>query len=83
MVRDLGHELDALRVGRVVDAALEDAASVAVGGDLDAVGGDGVVDELAGRKRESRASGQSKAPEAFAATARTWLSSGTSRFRHF
>jgi stalled ribosome alternative rescue factor ArfA len=46
VVGDLGDELDPLRVGGVVDAPLEDAASVSVGGDLDAVSGDGVVDEL-------------------------------------
>lgn len=46
MVGDLCHELDSLRVGRVVDTPLENTASVSVGGDLDAVGGDGVVDEL-------------------------------------
>ena len=48
VVRDLVDELDALRFGRVVDAALEDAAAVAVRRDLDAVRGDGVVDELYG-----------------------------------
>ena len=46
VVGDLGDELDALRVGGVVNAPLEDAAAVAVGGDLDAVSGDGIVDEL-------------------------------------
>ena len=46
MVGDLGHELDSLRVCCVVDASLEDAAPVSVGGDLDTVRGDGVVDEL-------------------------------------
>lgn len=46
VVRDLGDELDALTLGRVVDAALEDAASVTVGRDFDAVCRDGVVNEL-------------------------------------
>lgn len=46
VVRDLGDELDPLRLRGVVDAALEDAAAVAVGRDLDAVRRDGVVDEL-------------------------------------
>ena len=43
---DLVHELDALVVRCVVDAALEDAAAVAVSRNLNAVGRDGVVDEL-------------------------------------
>jgi len=46
VVSDLGDELDPLRVGSVVDTSLKDAASVSVGGDLDAVSRDGVVDEL-------------------------------------
>ena len=36
----------------MVDAALQDAAAVAVRRDLDAVGGDGVVDELVVLGRE-------------------------------
>lgn len=66
VVRDLSHELDSLRLGRVVDAALEHAAAVSVGaGDvsralrkrrdsrnLDAVRRDGVVDELVVLRRQ-------------------------------
>lgn len=43
---DLGDELHPLRVGSVVDTSLENATSVSVRSDLDAVSGDGVVDEL-------------------------------------
>jgi hypothetical protein len=43
---DLGDKLEALSRGRVVDRALEDAATVAVGGNLDEVGGNRIVDEL-------------------------------------
>ena len=46
VVGDLVHELDALVLRRMVDAALEHAATVAVSGDLDAVVRDGIVDEL-------------------------------------
>jgi hypothetical protein len=43
---DLGDELYTLRIGSMVDASLEDATSVSVGGDLDAMSSDGIVDEL-------------------------------------
>ena len=56
VVGNLGDKLDALRVGGVVDAPLKDAAAVPVGGDLDAVGGDGVVDELRSGRRMSKVS---------------------------
>ena len=46
VVGDLIDELDALVLRRVVDAALEYAAAMAVRSDLDAVVRDGVVDEL-------------------------------------
>ena len=46
VVGDLVNELDALVLRRVVDAALEYAAAMAVRSDLDAVVRDGVVDEL-------------------------------------
>ena len=48
VVGDLIDELDALVLRRVVDAALEYAAAMAVRSDLDAVVRDGVVDELYG-----------------------------------
>jgi hypothetical protein len=43
---DLGDELHTLRIGSVVDASLEDATSVSVGSNLDAMSGNGVVNEL-------------------------------------
>lgn len=46
VVRDLGSQLDLLRVRRMVDAALEDAAAVAMRGHGNAVGGDSVIDKL-------------------------------------
>ena len=46
VVRDLVDELDALVLRCMVDATLQHAATVAVGGDFDAVGRDGIVDEL-------------------------------------
>lgn len=46
VVSDLGHQLDSLSISGVIDAPLQDTASVSVGSDLDAVCGDGVVDEL-------------------------------------
>ena len=46
IVGDLVNELHALMIGRMVNATLQDAASVSVCGDFDAIGGDGVVDEL-------------------------------------
>ena len=52
VVCDLVNELDALVLGRVVDAALKHTAAVAVGGDLDAIVRDGVVDELVVLGRE-------------------------------
>ena len=52
VVRDLADELHALRLGRVVDAALQDAAAVAMSRDLDAVGRDGIVNELVVLRRE-------------------------------
>ena len=46
VVRDLVHKLNTLVLRSVVDAALKHAATVAVSGYLDAVGSDGVIDEL-------------------------------------
>ena len=54
MEGDFGDELYPLRVGSVIDASLEDATSVSVSSDLDAVSGDGVVDELSWVVREGR-----------------------------
>ena len=46
VVRDLIHKLHALMLRGVVDAPLEYAATVAVGGNLDAVGRDSIIDKL-------------------------------------
>lgn len=46
VVSDFSNELNPLRVGRVVDASLQDTTSVSVGSDFDTVGRDGIVDEL-------------------------------------
>lgn len=45
---DLVNELHALMIGRMVNATLQDAASVSVSGDFDTVGSNGIVDELQG-----------------------------------
>ena len=42
----LVHELHALMIGCMINTTLQDAASVSVSGNLDTVGGNGVVDEL-------------------------------------
>ena len=46
VVRDLVHELDTLVLRRMVNAALENAATMAVSGNLNAVGRNGIVNEL-------------------------------------
>jgi hypothetical protein len=46
VVGNLGNELNSLTLGSVIDTSLKDATSVTVSRDLDAVGSDGVVDEL-------------------------------------
>jgi hypothetical protein len=46
IVRDLGDQLNALRLRCVIDASLENAAAVSVGSHFDTVGSDGVEDEL-------------------------------------
>ena len=43
---DLVNELHALMIGRMINTTLQDAASVSVSGDFDAVGSNGIVDEL-------------------------------------
>jgi len=49
---DLGNELDSLRVSGMVDTSLEDTTSVSVGGNLDTMSGNSVVDELGGGKKQ-------------------------------
>ena len=46
IVGDLVDELHALMIGRVVNTTLQDAASVSVSGNFDAISSNGVVDEL-------------------------------------
>ena len=46
VIGDLVNELHALMIGRVINATLQDAASVSVSGDFDTVGSNGIVDEL-------------------------------------
>lgn len=46
IVGDLVHELDALIFGRMINAALQHATTVTMGGNLDAVLSDSIVDEL-------------------------------------
>ena len=46
IIGDLIDELHALMIGRMVNATLQDAASVSVSGNFDAIRGDSVVDEL-------------------------------------
>ena len=46
IVCDLIHELDALVIGGMIDASLKDTTAVAVSGNLNAVRGDRVVNEL-------------------------------------
>lgn len=53
MVRDFRDKLNALLLGCVVNTALEDAATVPVGSNLDAVKGDGIINELIIRRNET------------------------------
>jgi len=46
MIRYFGHELDALRLRRVVDATLEDATPMTMCGHLDTMGGYSIIDKL-------------------------------------
>lgn len=46
VVGDLGDELNTLRIGGVIDTPLQDATTVTVSSDLDAVSSNGVVNEL-------------------------------------
>lgn len=52
VVGNLGDELDTLRLGSVVNAALKHAATVTVGGNFDTVRGDSVIDELVVLRRQ-------------------------------
>lgn len=49
VVGDLIHELNALMIGGMVDASLENATPVAVRCNLDAISGDSIIDKLQGR----------------------------------
>ena len=53
MVRDFRDKLNALLLGGVVNTALEDAATVPVGGNLDTVDGDGIINELIVHRNET------------------------------
>jgi len=46
IIGDFVDELHALMIGRMVDTTLQDAASVSVSGNFDAIGSNSVVDEL-------------------------------------
>lgn len=46
VIGDLIDELHALMVGRMVNTTLQDAASVSVSGDFNAIRSNGIVDEL-------------------------------------
>ena len=48
VICDLVDELHALMVGSVVNTALQNTAPVSVSGDLNTVGGDGIIDKLPG-----------------------------------
>jgi hypothetical protein len=53
VVRDFRDKLNALLLGCVVNTALEDAATVPVGGNFDTVHSDGVINELVVRRNET------------------------------
>lgn len=52
MESDLRDKLHSLRVRGMVDTSLKHTATVPVGGDLDTMRGDGVVDELEGHSSQ-------------------------------
>jgi hypothetical protein len=54
---DLINELHALMIGCMINATLQDAASVSVSGNFDTVGGNGIVDELQVGQQRSQACG--------------------------
>jgi len=70
------HKLYALMIRRVVDASLQDAASVAMRGNFHAIISHGVVNELNGCVFEKAKIDQKR-------RTLTWLSSGASLFKHF
>ena len=53
MICDFRDKLNALLLGRVVDTALENAATVPVGGNFDTVDGDSIINELVVRRNEA------------------------------
>lgn len=53
MIRDFRDKLNALLLGCVVDTALENAATVPVGGNFNTVDGDSIVNELVVRRDET------------------------------
>jgi hypothetical protein len=69
------HELDALVVRGMIDAALQDATSVAMSSNLDAVSCHCVINELPEKHQSTNIQN--------APTFLTWLSSGASLLRHF
>jgi hypothetical protein len=75
VVRDLVHKLDTLVVRGMVDATLEHATPMTVSGYLHTVRSDSIIDEL---EDVSLVTGLTAAIRRL-----TWLSSGTSLFKHF
>ena len=53
MVRNFRDKLNALLLGCVVNTALEDAATVPVGGNFDTMDGDSIINELVVRRNET------------------------------
>ena len=53
VVRDFRDKLNALLLGCVVNAALEDAATVSVGSNLNTVDSDRIINELVVRRNET------------------------------
>jgi hypothetical protein len=53
VIRDFRDKLNALLLGCVINTALEDAATVPVGGNFDTVDGDGIINELVVRGNEA------------------------------
>lgn len=53
MVRDFRDKLNALLLGCVVNTALEDAATVSVGCNLNTVDGNSIINELVVRRNET------------------------------
>ena len=53
VICNLIYKLCALHLRCVINASLQNAATMAMGCDLDAVGGNGIVDELAKRQSDN------------------------------